>query len=39
MFVLGYTATRVYLGQSTAQGAADSTVIPHQAQLWSELGQ
>ena len=39
MFVLGYTVTRVYLGQTSAQNPqAESTVIPHQASLWSDLG-
>ena len=39
MFVVGYTATRVYLNQPTGQTALpDTTVIPHQAELWSALG-
>ena len=39
MFVVGYTATRVYLSQPSDQSAlAESNVIPHQASLWSELG-
>ena len=39
MFVVGYTATRVYLNQPSDQNVlADSQVIPHQASLWSDLG-
>ena len=42
MFVVGYTATRVYLSQSQNQNvvANDNVeiIIPHQATLWSELG-
>ncbi|MCG8365146.1 MAG: hypothetical protein MJA27_17680 [Pseudanabaenales cyanobacterium] len=39
MFVVGYTATRVYLNQPSGQNIlAESTVIPHQAALWSDLG-
>ncbi len=39
MFVVGYTATRVYLNQPSGQNAiAESQVIPHQATLWSDLG-
>lgn len=39
MFVVGYTATRVFLGQSSATNASSQVnVIPHQASLWSDLG-
>ncbi len=41
MFIVGYTATRVYLSQGETGNqspAAETTVIPHQATLWSELG-
>jgi len=38
MFIVGYTATRVYLNQPTNTTGNESTVIPHQATLWSELG-
>ena len=41
MFVVGYTATRAFMAQPQAQnlGAGDSDlVIPHQATLWSDLG-
>ncbi|MGB7439811.1 MAG: hypothetical protein WA919_01990 [Coleofasciculaceae cyanobacterium] len=39
MFIVGYTATRVYFDQATGQNLpAESDVIPHQASLWSELG-
>ena len=39
MFVVGYTATRTFLGQPSGQKAAvDPNVVPHQAALWSELG-
>jgi len=41
MFVVGYTATRAFLAQPQAQnsGSANSDlVIPHQATLWSDLG-
>ena len=40
MFVVGYTASRVLLSQSTSQGTiVESTVTPHQASMWSALGQ
>ena len=42
MFVLGYTATRVYFNQPVSKNnntnIAQTNVIPHQASLWSELG-
>ena len=39
MFVVGYTATRVYLNQPTGQAALSETkVIPHAASLWSDVG-
>ncbi|MDJ0571876.1 MAG: hypothetical protein QNJ53_22915 [Pleurocapsa sp. MO_192.B19] len=41
MFVVGYTATRVYLSQPQSQNAAPANpdfVIPHEATLWSDLG-
>jgi hypothetical protein len=38
MFIVGYTATRVYLNQPTNITTNESIVIPHQASLWSELG-
>ena len=40
MFVVGYTATRVFLSQetSTSQNTVESTVIPHQASMWQDLG-
>jgi len=38
MFIVGYTATRVYLNQPTDTTTNESMVIPHQASLWSELG-
>lgn len=39
MFILGYTATRVYLSVPQGQTSIEQTnVIPHQAALWSELG-
>ena len=38
MFMVGYTATRVYLHQpSQVNAKAELNVIPHQASLWSEL--
>ncbi|NEQ34000.1 MAG: hypothetical protein F6K04_23925 [Leptolyngbya sp. SIO4C5] len=37
MFVVGYTATRVYLAQPAESGAIES-VTPHQATLWDGLG-
>ena len=37
MFVVGYTAVRVYLAQP-ATTADVTNVTPHQATLWSELG-
>lgn len=41
MFVVGYTATRVYLAQPQSQNPIienSDAVIPHQAELWRELG-
>ncbi len=39
MFVVGYTATRVYFSLPQSQSSLTETnVIPHQASLWSELG-
>ena len=41
MFVVGYTATRAYLGQVSTQGAVSTQtdfVIPHEATLWNDLG-
>jgi hypothetical protein len=39
MFVVGYTATRVYLDRPLENNtASQSTVIPHEAALWSALG-
>ncbi len=39
MFVVGYTATRVFLGQiNNNVNTAEVNVIPHQASLWSDLG-
>ena len=41
MFVVGYTATRAYLSQPQTQNAASTNsdfVIPHEATLWSDLG-
>ena len=39
MFVVGYTASRVFLAQSTSQtGVIETTVTPHQASMWSDLG-
>ncbi|MEM1243007.1 MAG: hypothetical protein AAGI45_24515 [Cyanobacteria bacterium P01_H01_bin.26] len=35
MFVVGYSAVRVYLAQPAAN---ITTVMPHQAELWTELG-
>ena len=37
MFVVGYSAVRVYLAQPAAD-AAIATVTPHQAELWTGLG-
>lgn len=42
MFVVGYTATRAYLGQPQSQNVAPTNsnlVIPHQAQMWSVFGE
>lgn len=36
MFVVGYTAVRVYLAQPTADTPI-TVVTPHQAELWSGL--
>ncbi len=39
MFVVGYTASRVLLIQSTSQNVpAESIVTPHQGSMWSALG-
>ena len=42
MFVVGYTATRVYFNQPQSQNnninITETSIIPHQASLWSELG-
>jgi len=40
MFMVSYTATRVYLIQfqpSQANAQGESNVIPHPASLWSDL--
>lgn len=39
MFVVGYTASRVLLTQSTSQSTPVESVTPHQASMWSGLGQ
>lgn len=41
LFVFGYTATRVFLSQpvATASNVQAETVTPHQASLWSVLGE
>lgn len=34
-FVLGYTLTRVYLGESQSVAAQEQdSILPHQAELW-----
>lgn len=39
MFVVGYTITRAFLSQPKAPATNNAEiVIPHQATLWSELG-
>ena len=39
MFVVGYSATRVFLGQpSLGNTSSNINVIPHQSTLWSDLG-
>ena len=39
VFMISYTATRVYLNYSSPVDAkAESNVIPHSASLWSDLG-
>ena len=39
MFIVSYSATRVYLTQSSEQKPqVESNVIPHAASLWSALG-
>ena len=38
MFVVGYTATRVFLSQYTSSTSVESTVVPHQASMWEDLG-
>lgn len=37
MFVVGYTASRVYLSQDTNQNSVIESVTPHQASMWSDL--
>lgn len=40
MFVVGYTATRVYLNQSTAEVTPTTPpVVAHQAAMWGVLGE
>ena len=42
MFILGYSATRVILNYTASAASEASTpeaVIPHQAGLWSALGE
>ena len=40
MFIVGYTAIRVYLNQPSANNnAVKENVIPHEASLWSTLGE
>ncbi len=41
LFVFGYSATRVFLSQpaTTASNAQTETVTPHQASMWSILGE
>lgn len=40
MFIVSYSATRVYLTQSSEQNSqVESNIIPHPASLWSNLGQ
>lgn len=41
MFVVGYTVVRVSLAQPVADSGADvtNTVIPHEAELWSDLAE
>ncbi len=38
MFVVGSTASRVFLSQGANPTVTESTVIPHQAAMWSDLG-
>ena len=39
MFVVGYTASRVVLTQAGNEATVtESTVVPHQATMWSDLG-
>ncbi len=42
MFVVGYTATRAYLTQPQSANVTPTNsdlIIPHQAQMWSVLGE
>ena len=38
MFVVGYTASRVLLTQTSSNTGAIESVTPHQATMWSDLG-
>ena len=39
MFVVGYSATRVFLNQATTNPVTNTAdIVPHQASLWSDLG-
>jgi hypothetical protein len=41
MFVVGYSATRAFLGDGTTSSISSpppENIIPHQAQMWSDLG-
>lgn len=37
LFLVGYTASRVYLSQSTNQNARE-LITPHEATIWSAVG-
>ena len=37
IFVLSYTATRVFLGHPTG-AVSEASVVPHQAELWADFG-
>lgn len=37
MFVVGYTASRVFLAQADSTTVITEPVTPHQASMWSDL--
>ena len=39
MFAVGYTASRAFLAQQPAEtSVTTTTIVPHQASMWSDVG-